>query len=313
MHMAKASCALPTKAARLDSDHGLVMKRFLLLGKHGQLGWELQRCLQPLGEVQALDYPEIDLAEPEQLRTVIRAAAPDVIVNATAYTAVDRAESEPGLAFAVNADSPKIMAEEAKKAGAVLVHFSTDYVFDGRKGAPYVETDLPNPINVYGESKLAGERAIQAAGGNALIFRTAWVYSLRGEGFVTKALQWARQNESVRIVDDQVSNPTWARMLAQITALLLGRGADYLAERGGLYHLAGGGYASRYEWAEEIYKRDPHPAGRIMRHLERAASAEFSTPAERPLFSALACGKFEETFHLRIPPWQADLELALTE
>ena len=162
----------------------------------GQLGWELHRCLQPLGEVQALDYPEIDLARPDGLREIIRTSAPEVIVNATAYTAVDKAESERELAFAVNAVAPAVLAEEAKRIRAALIHYSTDYVFDGKKGEPYVETDMPNPLNVYGASKLAGEQAIQSVDGAYLILRTAWVYSTRRDSFVSKVLQWARQNEN---------------------------------------------------------------------------------------------------------------------
>src|SRR5512143_3436326 len=172
--------------------------KILLLGKNGQLGWELARCLAPLGEVVALDYPEIDLGKPETIRGVVRQTAPECIVNATAYTAVDRAESQSDLAYAINAAAPGILAEEACRRGAPLIHFSTDYVFDGAKGRPYVEGDTPNPLNVYGKSKLAGERAVQAAGGVYLIFRTAWVYSLRGDSFIQKVLQWARQNESLR-------------------------------------------------------------------------------------------------------------------
>lgn len=285
--------------------------RILLLGKNGQLGGELHRCLLPLGDVQALDYPEIDLAKPESLRALLRASQSQVIVNATAYTAVDRAESEKELAFAINAASPAVMAEEARALGAVLIHYSTDYVFDGKKGQPYLETDSPNPLNVYGASKLAGEQAILAAGGANLIFRTAWVYSLQRDSFVTKVLQWARKNETLKVVDDQVSNPTWARMLAQVTALLLARGAGYLSERAGLYHLAGGGYTSRYEWAEQILKLDPRASEQVTRSLERAATADFPTPAERPLFSALDCAQFERTFQLKLPKWQQALEMTL--
>ena len=200
--------------------------RILLIGKRGQLGWELHRCLLPLGEVQALDYPEIDLAKPDSLRKLVRTSAPDVIVNATAYTAVDKAESERELAFAINAVAPQVMAEEAQKIGAVLIHYSTDYVFDGKKGAAYTEEDDPHPLNVYGASKLAGEQAIRSVGGVYFILRTAWVYSTRRDSFVSKVLQWSRQSETLRIVDDQISNPTWARMLAEITALILARGVE---------------------------------------------------------------------------------------
>ncbi|MBI5839224.1 MAG: dTDP-4-dehydrorhamnose reductase [Chloroflexi bacterium] len=289
--------------------------KILLLGKTGQLGWELHRCLLPLGEVQALDYPEMDLANPESLREVIRASAPDIIVNATAYTAVDKAESERDLAFAINAASPKIMAEEAKKIGAALIHFSTDYVFDGTKGTPYVETDAPNPLNMYGKSKLAGEQAIQAVDGNYLILRTAWVYSTRRDSFVTKVLQWARQNEILRIVDDQISNPTWARMLAEVTALLIAKApgdiSAWLAGRRGIYHLAGDGFTSRYTWAKEILALDPNSHEQVAKEILPASTTEFPTPSVKPLFSALGCTGFEQTFNLVLPSWQQALHLAM--
>ncbi len=285
--------------------------KILLLGKTGQLGWELNRTLLPLGELQVVDYPEINLAEADNLRAFVHSSAPDVIVNATAYTAVDRAETERDLAFAINATGPGILAEEAKKLGAALIHYSTDYVFDGTKGALYVESDLPHPLNVYGESKLAGEQAIQAADGNYLIFRTAWVYSNRRDSFVAKTLQWARQNETLKIVDDQISNPTWARMLAEMTGVILARGVEYIKERKGLYHLAGGGYASRLEWAKEILALDANPLEQVVRKMETAKTIDFPTPAQRPLFSALGCEIFKSKFDLNIPDWKFSLKLAM--
>lgn len=289
--------------------------KILLLGNTGQLGWELQRTLQPLGGVVALDTPEINMADAASIRKTVREYHPEVIVNATAYTAVDKAESEPELAEAINGSGPGVLAEEARKINAILVHFSTDYVFDGKKGAPYVETDLPQPLNVYGESKLAGERAIQSVDGKSLIFRTAWVYSLRRDSFVTKVLQWARQNETLRIVDDQISNPTWARMLAETTALIFARAGvnflPWLAERKGLYHLAGEGFASRFEWAKEILKLDPKAHEQVTKELIPAATVDFPTPAERPLFSAMDCEKFAGTFDLRLHDWTEALTLAL--
>ena len=285
--------------------------KLLLLGNTGQLGWELQRAIQPLGEVVAFDYPQVDLADPASIHKVMQEYRPEGILNATAYTAVDKAESEPELAEAINGKGPGVLAEEARKLNAVLIHYSTDYVFDGTKGAPYGETDLPNPVNVYGESKLFGEQAIQTVGGDYLIFRTAWVYSLRRESFVTKVLEWARKKELLRVVDDQVSNPTWARLLAEATAQLLVHGVGYLRERTGLYHLAGGGYATRYAWAQEILKLDPKKQEQTVKQLLPALSSEFPTPAQRPFFSALDCQKFEQVFNLRLPPWDAALKLAL--
>lgn len=285
--------------------------KLLLLGNTGQLGWELHRTLQTLGEVVALDYPEVDMANADNIRKTVREHCPQVIVNATAYTAVDKAESEPELAGAINATGPGILAEEAKALNAVLLHYSTDYVFDGTKGKPYVETDKPNPLNVYGKSKLAGEQDIQSVGGVHLILRTAWVYSLRRDSFVTKVLQWARENETLRIVDDQISNPTWARMLAEITGIILARGLGYIEERKGLYHLAGGGYASRLEWAKAILHLDPNRDRQILRELQPAKSLDFPTPAIRPLFSALECTKFSSYFDLRLSEWKETLSLAL--
>ena len=289
--------------------------RILLLGHTGQLGWELRRTLAPLGEVSALDYPDIDLTQPDSVRGTIREARPELIVNATAYTAVDRAEQEPETALAINGLAPGVMAEEARQVGAALIHYSTDYVFDGRLGRPYVESDAPHPLGVYGESKLAGERAVQAAGGAYLILRTSWVYSTRRRNFVLSVLEWARSQTRLRIVSDQAGNPTWARMLAEASAQLAARGdldiAAFLEERGGLYHLAGDGYASRLDWAKAALRCDPHPEEQVAREIQPAVSADFPTPAERPLFSALNCDKFADTFGLRLPPWEAALRLAL--
>ena len=192
--------------------------KILLLGNTGQVGWELNRTLLTLGELTALDYPQVNMADPDSIRSLVQEIKPKIIVNATAYTDVDKAESEPELAMAINGTGPGILAEEAKKIGAALIHYSTDYVFNGTKGSPYTEEDQPNPINVYGETKLAGEKTIQEVGGTYLIFRTSWVYSLRRPCFVTKVLEWAKTQEVLHIVDDQISSPTWARTLAEATA-----------------------------------------------------------------------------------------------
>jgi dTDP-4-dehydrorhamnose reductase len=289
--------------------------RILLIGKYGQLGWQLRRTLPTLGEVDAYDYPEIDLARPADIRDLVQTAQPDVIVNAAAYTAVDRAEEEREVAWAINGHAPGELSKAAQRVGAGLIHFSTDYVFDGTKGEPYVETDSAEPCNAYGESKLAGERAIQASGGAFLIFRTSWVYSLRRSSFVTKVLSWARQHETLNIVDDQISNPTWCRMLAEITAHLLaqsrGDPIGWISDRPGLYHLAGSGYASRLEWAKAILSHDPEPEAQVVKQILPAKTADFPTPAPRPLFSALDCSRFEATFGLQLPPWAAALQMAM--
>ena len=246
--------------------------KILLFGTNGQLGWEFQRILPLLGEVIAFDRENLDLCDLSAVDQALNEVKPALIVNASAYTDVDRAESEPELAMQINALAPGVMAEAARRMKAVFLHYSTDYVFDGHKNAPYTETDPINPLNMYGKSKAQGEKNIKEAGGACLILRTSWVYSLRGDSFVNKVLGWARRNSILKIVDDQVSNPTWARMLAEITTLLL---AQYRAdlyktiqEKSGIYHLAGSGYTSRYEWAKHILANDPQRAQQIVQSLE---------------------------------------------
>jgi dTDP-4-dehydrorhamnose reductase len=289
--------------------------RILLIGNTGQLGWELERTLAPLGELNACDYPQIDLADSSSLRQFIRACQPDVLVNAAAYTAVDKAEIEPDAAQAINAAAPGVLAEEARQIKAAFIHFSTDYVFDGEKGSPYLETDSPNPLNVYGRTKLAGEQAVRQAGAAYLILRTSWVYSLRRESFVIKVLAWARKQSSLRLVSDQVSSPTWSHMLAKATSQLISSAKSdlygWFTEHQGMYHLAGSGYCSRYEWGQEILKYDPQPGEQVAREILPALTAEFPTPARRPLFSALNCDHFYEEFGFRLPDWRFALKLAM--
>ena len=213
------------------------MKKILQIGKIGQLGWELLRTCAPLGEVVALDYPDVDLSDSTGLRELVRSVNPDIIINAAAYTNVDKAESEPEKARAINATGPGVLAEEAKKANAILVHYSTDYVFDGTKGSPYVETDTPNPLSVYGHTKLEGEQVVASSGCSYLVLRSSWIYSRRS-GFVAKVLEWARTQEIIRIVDDQISSPTPARLMAEITASLISKietnPDDWMLERKGI-------------------------------------------------------------------------------
>lgn len=294
------------------------MMKILLFGKNGQVGWELHRILPYLGQVIAFDYDELNLADLKRLRTQLDELKPDLIVNASAYTEVDRAEIEPDLAMRVNGQAPGIMAEAARKSGAILVHYSTDYVFDGAKGSPYVETDIPNPLNVYGKSKLAGEMAIQQSAEAYLILRTSWVYSARLQsGFVNKVLSWARQNEVMRVVVDQTGSPTWARMLAETTGLLLARGGndlfDYVQSRHGMYHLAGKGWTSRFDWAQVILANDPRREEQRVKQLVPALSSEFPAAAVRPAYSALDCERFEDTFGLQILDWRESLQLALRD
>ena len=292
--------------------------RILLIGKNGQVGWELNRTLLPLGEVIATDYPEIDFANANQIRQLVRDVQPRVIVNASAYTDVDQAESEQDLAFAINGTAPKILAEEAKDIDAMLIHYSTDYVFDGKKDSGYIEEDAPQPINFYGESKLAGEQAVQAVDGDYLILRTSWVYSMRRPCFVTKVLKWAREYKTIRIVDDQIGNPTWSRALAEITAQVLAKGSTekkmaWLRKRRGTYHLAGNGSATRYEWAQAILDNDPQKYAQIVEELLPAQSSEFPTPARRPAYSALDCKKFGRVFNVRLSYWKELIPLAVQQ
>ena len=289
------------------------MNKILQIGRNGQVGWELLRTCAPLGEVVALDYPDVDLSDYAGLRKLVNEVKPNIIMNAAAYTNVDKAESEPAKARAINALGPAVLAEEAKKINAVLVHYSTDYVFDGTKGSPYIETDATNPLNVYGQTKLEGEQAIAASGCANLVLRTSWVYSMRQGGFVTKVLQWARTQEVMRVVDDQISSPTSARMLAEITALILAQGRDdvfgYLKEKGGLYHCAGGGSCSRYEWAKAILDLNPYKEEHTVKVLETVKSVEFPTPAQRPLVSVMNCARLKQIFDITLPSWQTALGL----
>jgi dTDP-4-dehydrorhamnose reductase len=288
------------------------MMRILLIGRNGQLGWELRRCLAPLGELTAVDYPEIDLEQPDSACALIRRVKPDVIINAAAYTDVDGAETEQERAWKINALAPGALAEEAGSLRSFLIHYSTDYVFDGKKAAPYNEQDIPNPLNHYGRSKLEGERLVQAADGSFLILRTSWLYSLRQQGgFVNRILQWAREQETLRVVNDQIGCPTWARVLAETTAQILSRGVKYARKHTGLYNLAGSGYASRFEWARLILQNDHLRDEQLTRNLVPALTSDFPNTAARPLFSALDCGRFRDTFDLSLPDWEETLQLAM--
>ncbi len=289
----------------------------LLLGKNGQLGWELHRSLMTLGEVIALDYPEIDLTDLDSIDQAVYKTNPQVIVNATAYTAVDRAETEPEIAMVINGEAPGVLAKAARTTNAILIHYSTDYVFDGSKGTAYVESDKPNPLSVYGKSKLAGEQAIVSVDGVYLILRTSWVYSLRGNSFVNKVLDWSQAQPTLRIVSDQIGCPTWARMLAGASSQLLASEKQdilgWIEDRKGIYHLAGEGCASRFQWAQAILSLDPHPEKQITKELIPALTEEFPTLAQRPLNSTLNCELFFATFGLRLPPWKEALRLAIME
>jgi dTDP-4-dehydrorhamnose reductase len=290
--------------------------KIVLFGKNGQLGWEFQRILPILGEVTSLDREELDLRDRAAIEKTLGELMPDLIINASAYTDVDAAEKETELAMQINALAPGIIAESARKLRATFIHYSTDYVFDGGKNACYLESDATHPLNMYGKSKLAGEEHIQQAGEAYLILRTSWVYSLRGNSFVNKVLKWSRQNKTLKVVSDQISGPTWARALAEITGFVLAQNKkelyESIREKKGVYHLAGNGFTSRYEWAKQVLANDPTPAEQMAQAIGPALSEEFPTPAVRPLFSALDCSLFEETFDLRLPDWKDTLQLAMT-
>jgi len=298
----------------------------LLIGSNGQVGRDLSEILPRIGEVTALDRQRLDLTQPEEIRRAIRACRPAWIVNAAAYTAVDKAESEESLAHAINAEAPRVMAEEAKKIGACLIHYSTDYVFDGAKTTPYVEDDAANPQNVYGRTKLEGERAIRDSGAAHLIFRTAWVYATRGRNFLLTILRLATQREELRIVRDQLGAPTLSGEIARATASVLVKisagkpGAPSLAEVSGIYHMTAGGETSWYEFASAILERAnaaPHPDWLksatgglpiITRRVVPIATSEYPTPARRPAYSVLSNARLNRVFSVQLPDWRTQLD-----
>lgn len=298
----------------------------LLTGKNGQIGRELCSLLPQLGELVAMDRQHMDLAKPDEVRKVVRSVRPQLIVNAAAYTSVDKAESDEAAALAVNAVAPGVIAEEAKKIGAALVHFSTDYVFDGEKKTPYAEEDSPNPRNVYGRTKLAGEVAIQQSGAPHLIFRTAWVYAQEGRNFLLTLLKLATQREELRIVKDQVGAPTWSREVAVATTRVLEqfmgseRGARDFAAHSGIYNMSAAGETSWFHFAEAILAEArgslPHASWfeavtggypLVTRRVVPISTAEYPTAARRPAYSVLSNERLAKTFNTRLPDWQAQL------
>jgi dTDP-4-dehydrorhamnose reductase len=292
------------------------VKKILLTGKNGQVGWELQRTLASLGRVIALDSSELDLSDAEAIRCKVREIQPQIIVNPAAYTAVDKAESEPELALAINGIAPGILAEEAKKLDALLIHYSTDYVFDGSKAGAYLEEDVPNPLGVYGQTKLAGEQAIRAVGGNHLILRTSWVYGARGKNFLLTMLRLARERSELRIVDDQIGAPTWCRSLAEITAQMLaqlyapGAVKEDMTKLSGTYHLTSTESVSWYGFANKIIELSGIvPAPKLL----AIPSSEYPTPAARPMNSLLSNDKLLRTFGLQTGAWQENLQLCMQE
>jgi dTDP-4-dehydrorhamnose reductase len=298
--------------------------RILLTGKKGQIGAKLAALLPRLGEIAAYDRDELDLSNPDHLRRAIRDVQPNMIVNAAAYTAVDQAEREEKQARIINADAPALMAEEAKRIGASLVHYSTDYVFDGSSSLPYAETDQPNPINVYGKTKLAGEEAIRSVGAPHLILRTAWVYGTTGRNFLLTMLRLATEREELRVVGDQFGAPTWSYEIAEGTVKVLEQltqqGREAMSKFGGTYHMTAGGKTSWFEFAKAILEEASRmPPGipwfetatkghALVAHRFTAIPTEaYPTPARRPAYSVLSNSHLKESFGLELPAWSLQL------
>jgi dTDP-4-dehydrorhamnose reductase len=303
----------------------------LLTGKHGQVGEELERLLPQLGEVIALSRQQLDLSNPSDIRRTIREVGPNLIVNAAAYTAVDQAEKEQTAARAINVDAPAVTAEEAKKIGALLVHYSTDYVFDGHKRVPYEEDDLTAPINVYGMTKLAGEQAIRGSGESHLIFRRSWVYARRGRTFLLTILRLATQRQELRVVEDQIGAPTWSREIADATTKILSQlyrgesGQASLSDVSGTYHMTAAGATNWHEFATTILQEASRASkampwfdaatghsALIARRVIPITTQEFPTPAHRPAYSILSNARLMKTFGIQLPEWRTQLHRAFS-
>ena len=284
--------------------------KILITGQHGQVSQALQQQLQGLGELIVLGREHLDLADAKRIREQVRAHRPDLIISAAAHTAVDQAESEPDLAFAINATAPGILAEEAKALGSPLIHYSTDYVFDGSKPGPYTEADTPNPLGVYGQSKLAGEQAIAAVGGQYLILRTSWVYSNHGKNFLLSMQRLLQEKPHLRIVADQIGAPTWAVTIAASTRALIERWQAGKAGEWGIYHLTAEGETSWFGFAQAIGEH-LRASGRACAELEAIPSSAYPTPARRPLNSRLDCSHLRLQWRVSQPLWQDALRECL--
>ncbi len=289
--------------------------RILIVGNAGQLGRELEKIFAGIGPIVGVDRESVDLADAGQTRELVRRNAPDIILNAAAYTAVDRAETERDLAFAINEQAPRVLAEEARRRNALFVHYSTDYVFDGGKSSPWIESDAPNPLNVYGSSKLAGERAVEGSGGKFLIFRTSWVYGPHGNNFLLTMLRLARERDRLSIVDDQIGGPTTSIELARATHLIVtgilagsfGAPQDWT----GLYHMTCGGSVSWFGFAQAIFARAAQFLAVKPPALTPIATKDYPTPAARPHNSVLSNAKLQARFGVELLSWESALEEAL--
>lgn len=283
----------------------------LITGKDGQVGWELRRTVAALGNVVALDRHQIDLSRPEMAADVVRRLKPNVIINAAAHTAVDKAESEEALAYQINAASPAAMAEEARKLGALFVHYSTDYVFNGRASGPYTEGAAVAPVSAYGRSKEAGEALVRQTGARHLILRTAWVYGTRGKNFMLTMLRLAKERDRLRVVGDQVGSPTWSRLIAETTAALVVKTLDEpVADT---LNLTSGGQTSWHGFASAIIESGARHGLCPLIPVDPIASSEYPTPAHRPAYSVLCPDKLRNQYRLEMPHWTDTLELALAD
>lgn len=283
--------------------------RILVLGRSGQVGAALTQSLQGLGELIALDRAQLDLTNPDAIRTTLRELQPQIVINAAAYTAVDAAESDQAMAFQINAVAPRVMAEESERLGAALIHYSTDYVFDGGKQGAWMEDDATAPLSVYGHSKLAGEQAITDVGGTHLILRTSWVYGLHGKNFLLTMLKLAESRDSLAIVDDQIGAPTWALTIADATSAIIRDAGEpaQLAALSGIYHLCAGGHTSWFGFAQAIFS---HASVQRKPQLRPITTAEYPTPAQRPHNSILNTDKFRRSFG-DLPTWDDALQTCL--
>lgn len=283
--------------------------KILLFGKNGQIGWELNRSLLPLGEIVALGRADADFSNPENLRAVVRRIKPDVIVNAVAYTAVDKAEEEEELAIIINGEAPKVLAEEAKKLNAILVHYSTDYVFNGEKGTPYTEEDIPDPVNIYGVTKLVGEKTIQSSEADYLILRTSWVYSARGRNFLQSILKLAADENELHVVSDQLGTPNWARLLADASAHIIRQShSEKLTScfESGLFHLTSSGETSWHGFASKIveYIRSYKFDGVYkVSHINPVATKDRLSLARRPVNTLMDGSKLKRRYNIYLPKW----------
>ena len=286
--------------------------KILITGSKGQLARELQLELAGAGKLLALGHNALDLSDSDQVREQVRLLRPDLIINAAAYTAVDPAESHRELAFAVNARGPQVLAEEAARLGVPLIHYSTDYVFDGRKAEPYCEADVPQPLSVYGASKLAGEQAIQAVGGEYLILRTSWVYSQHGKNFLLTMQRLLQERDALSVVSDEIGTPTWAATIARTTAEMVRKRSAGEAGPSGLYHLTASGETSWYGFACSIAEQ-LRQQGRLRAEITPILSKDYPTAAQRPLNSRLNCARLQHDWGIRLPDWETALHECLAQ